>query len=254
MEAKRKVMYLITERDITRVTPSRVGPCLDAVGLHVARRGVPLPERRGSISCGSPRASYGIELCGSVWSSDLRDAKYKFSFLFQDSLSTAEEKLRGQAPKETIHFFPGAKNPMLYYDNFLYKVVRKMTDSTTWICVAYGSKRCRALIRTSKEGILVINLTHNHAPVIKDVSVFHFFPGPKNLMLYYENYLYRIHKRTSRHISWRCRGYDRFKCKAQIKTSKGIAELTRRWHTHIGVEMDLSESVESHVLFLKKNE
>ncbi|GJQ73459.1 hypothetical protein Trydic_g13818 [Trypoxylus dichotomus] len=45
-------------RDTARIVPSRVGPCLDGVGLHVARCGLSLYEERGGFT----RASCEIEL------------------------------------------------------------------------------------------------------------------------------------------------------------------------------------------------
>ncbi|GJQ69406.1 hypothetical protein Trydic_g6521 [Trypoxylus dichotomus] len=70
----------------------------------------------------------------------------------------------------TFYFFAGAKNPMLYYDNFLYKVVKRMPYHTTWLCVSSYGYKCKAVIRTSKEGAILTNLTHNHPPVARDLN------------------------------------------------------------------------------------
>ncbi|KAK9747323.1 FLYWCH zinc finger domain [Popillia japonica] len=170
----------------------------------------------------------------------------------------------------TFYFFPGAKNPMLYYDHFMYKVLRKMPESTHWLCVSYNSSKCKAAIKTSKDGALLLNTEHNHPPADRDPKksvyscvmqvsrkrrrsygslsnqrIFYYTYGRKHPTLHYENYKYKLVNHGADHTTWRCVASD---CRGRIKTGEDFAIILNNVHLHKRASVDLKKAISRQVL------
>ncbi|KAI4457472.1 flywch zinc finger domain [Holotrichia oblita] len=149
---------------------------------------------------------------------------------------------------------------MLYYDHFMYKVVKKMPESTHWLCVSYNSSKCKAAIKTSKEGALLLNVDHNHGPADRDPkkSVYSCvmqvskkrrrsygsLPNQrsnlsysqtrrgKSCLIYEENIFYVNHCRKGGTF-WVCSDYHKIKCRARCVTNaQGYLRRISGTHNH----------------------
>ncbi|KAK9747326.1 FLYWCH zinc finger domain [Popillia japonica] len=110
----------------------------------------------------------------------------------------------------TFYFLHGAKHPMLVYEHYKFKVIKRHPDSTVWRCVGYDTYKC----------------------------IFYFCSGAKHHMLIYKDYKYKLVKKGVDYTIWRCVGYETHKCKSRLKTFalKDEAVIMNGFHTHDSVK------------------